>query len=339
MLVAVTKNANNHILPLAYAVVDEETVESWCWFLRQFREHVVRQNTRTLCVISDRHKGIIHAMNNLPEWKEPYAYHRFCLRHIRSNLMSKFKSVSLKRLCWYIGSTTQGRKYRWGVREMKGINLDAWNYLDATGATKWALAHDVGRRRWDVQQFAKHARIAWNCNTPLPPRMWRMFTERDITSQEHKVTTFDYGMQIYRVVTKLQTNKDGGNDYTVQYKNRKCTCGKWQTLRFPCSHAIVVCHLRGEDPHDIVSRVHTTATYRELYDGHFNPINHQGYWTDPGWRMIGDSSKFITSVGRRRQRRIQNEMDAHHPDEDIIRRCGLCNGTGHNRSSCLNSYQ
>ncbi|XP_035844103.1 uncharacterized protein LOC118490523 [Helianthus annuus] len=30
LLVAVTKNANNYIMPLAYALVDEETVHSWC---------------------------------------------------------------------------------------------------------------------------------------------------------------------------------------------------------------------------------------------------------------------------------------------------------------------
>lgn len=32
MLVVVTKDANNNILPVAYAIVDEETVHSWCWF-------------------------------------------------------------------------------------------------------------------------------------------------------------------------------------------------------------------------------------------------------------------------------------------------------------------
>ena len=35
MLVAVTKDANNSILPVAYAIVDEESSHSWDWFFYQ----------------------------------------------------------------------------------------------------------------------------------------------------------------------------------------------------------------------------------------------------------------------------------------------------------------
>ncbi|XP_076900459.1 uncharacterized protein LOC143554625 [Bidens hawaiensis] len=85
LLIAVTKNANNHILPMAYAIVDEETNESWMWFFQQLREHIVNDNIGSLCVISDR-QGIIKATETLDYWKEPNAYRRFCLRHIRRNL-------------------------------------------------------------------------------------------------------------------------------------------------------------------------------------------------------------------------------------------------------------
>ncbi|XP_076886826.1 uncharacterized protein LOC143536797 [Bidens hawaiensis] len=92
LLIAVTKNANNYILPLAYAIVDEERNESWTCFFRQLREHIVNENMGGLCVISDRHKGIIKAMETLDDWKEPNAYHRYCLRHIRSNFAQNSKA-------------------------------------------------------------------------------------------------------------------------------------------------------------------------------------------------------------------------------------------------------
>nr|KAJ0189715.1 hypothetical protein LSAT_V11C800424140 [Lactuca sativa] len=104
MLIVVTKDANNNILPVSYAIIDEETTHSWSWFLYPFR-HFFSQD-RQLCVISDRHRGMVHAMENLEEWKEPLGYHRFCLQHIRSNLMKKYKNVRLKSFCWDIGSTT-----------------------------------------------------------------------------------------------------------------------------------------------------------------------------------------------------------------------------------------
>ncbi|XP_076928000.1 uncharacterized protein LOC143591788 [Bidens hawaiensis] len=279
MLIAVTKDANNYILPVAYAIVDEETVESWSWFLQQFRMHIANRSMRPLCVISDRHKGIINAMENLEEWKEPHAYHRFCLRHVRSKFMRKFKGVSLKRLCWSIGSTSQGRKYRWSIREMRSIDQKAWDYLHAIEGSKWIVYHDEGHRRWGnltknsfesfnnalrgarmlsikacieytfnkaIQQFQKHTEIARSCITALPPRVWDTYTERELHAQGHTVVEFNYDKGEYKVTSRLHANEHSGNDYTVEYRRKKCTCRKWQMQRFPCSQAIAVCHYTGE---------------------------------------------------------------------------------------------
>lgn len=60
MLVVVSKDTNNHILSVAFAIVDEEMVHSWCWLFEQFRLYVARD--KQLCVISDRHRGIILAV-------------------------------------------------------------------------------------------------------------------------------------------------------------------------------------------------------------------------------------------------------------------------------------
>ncbi|KAI3823140.1 hypothetical protein L1987_04572 [Smallanthus sonchifolius] len=346
LLIAVTKDANKYILSVAYAIVDEETNDSW-----------------------DRHKDIIHAMNNLDMWKEPLAYHRFCLRHVRSNFMKKFKNVSLKRLCWSIGSTTQRRKYRSCIQQMKKINPEAWEYLKQIGFNKWTLMHDEKDSRWGnlttniseslnnalrgarvlpikacidytfnkvVQQFRNHTDIAKHCKTSLPPRVWHTFDERDNRGQDHTVTEFNEEEGWYRVTSMMQTNQDGDNDYIVQYKNKKCSCGKWQAERFPCSHAISICRHRGERPHDIVHRVYKNATYLQQYQSDFRPLPHPALWIDPGWRIIADESKIVTSRGRRRARRIHNKMDVHYREESVARRCGICNETGHNRKRCPN---
>ncbi|XP_052624783.1 uncharacterized protein LOC128132303 [Lactuca sativa] len=205
MLVAVTKDANNSILPVAYDIIDEKISDSWGWFFYQLRHFVVPN--KQLCVVSDRHKGIIHAMENLPEWKEPLAYHRFGLRHIRNNFIQWYKNVCLKKLCWSIGSTTQIRKFVMYMNEIKNINLEAWQYLKEIKRIQWCFLYDHNRR-WGflttniseslnnalrgarqlpikacidltfnrtVQLFRKYSDIAMNCNTPLPSCMWRLF--------------------------------------------------------------------------------------------------------------------------------------------------------------------
>ncbi|XP_023743043.2 uncharacterized protein LOC111891205 [Lactuca sativa] len=367
LLVAASKDANNNILPISYAIVDEETVHSWCWFLGHFRNFVAPN--RQLCVLSDRHKGIIHAMENLEEWKEPLAYHRFCLRHVRSNLMKRYKNVNLKKICWSMGSTTQKRKFAKYIREIKAINMEAWQYLKEIKRSQWCLLYDENHR-WGflttnisesmnnalrgarqlpiracinltfnrtMQLFRKHSGIAMNCITPLPKCMWRLFLKRDTRAQSHVLSEFHYNEGVYRVVTRSQINGTGGNTQTVNYFQHMCTCGKWQMERFPCSHALAVCRNRGDNPLSIVNNVYTTMTYRQQYNFGFVPLPHVDYWLDSNWTIEADYSKLSVHRGRRRANRIHNEMDICHPDEP--RRCTLCHQPGHNRRNCSNSQQ
>ena len=58
LLVAVCKTSNNNILPLAFALVDEETTLSWCFFLNNLKKSIIKD--RYTCVISDRHLGNLY---------------------------------------------------------------------------------------------------------------------------------------------------------------------------------------------------------------------------------------------------------------------------------------
>jgi len=65
LLIAVAKSSNNNILPIAFAVVDEETTHSWKWFLKYLIVRVL--DDRQTCIISDRHSGILSAMETIEE--------------------------------------------------------------------------------------------------------------------------------------------------------------------------------------------------------------------------------------------------------------------------------
>ena len=64
-LIAIAIDANNKVLPLAFAVVDKESGSSWEWFLECFRISLgdVIAN-KDICVLSYRHKGIQNAIAN-----------------------------------------------------------------------------------------------------------------------------------------------------------------------------------------------------------------------------------------------------------------------------------
>ncbi|KAH7865210.1 hypothetical protein Vadar_003723 [Vaccinium darrowii] len=53
MLIALSQDAENQIFPIAFAIVERETKESWGWFLDCLRCYVTKH--ARLCLISNRH--------------------------------------------------------------------------------------------------------------------------------------------------------------------------------------------------------------------------------------------------------------------------------------------
>ena len=54
LLIAIPYDANNKLVSLAFALVEKENSDSWGWFLRLVRIHVVGPD-KEVGVISDRH--------------------------------------------------------------------------------------------------------------------------------------------------------------------------------------------------------------------------------------------------------------------------------------------
>jgi len=103
ILTAIGVDGNNHLLPIVFAFVENENTTSWYWFLQRVKMHVVC-NRPNVCLISDRHGGILAAIRQLKEegvW--PDVHNRWCMRHMGANFHEHFKSKELvkvfKNLC------------------------------------------------------------------------------------------------------------------------------------------------------------------------------------------------------------------------------------------------
>ncbi|KAL0375675.1 UNVERIFIED_CONTAM: hypothetical protein Scaly_0685100 [Sesamum calycinum] len=99
-----------------------------------------------MCLISDRHGGLIKAVREGPDFVSPHGVHRYCLRHVCSNFNSTIKNVVLKDLCWQAGSEYQLRKFNRIMDEIKKQDVKAFAYLDAINKEKWTASHDGGWR-------------------------------------------------------------------------------------------------------------------------------------------------------------------------------------------------
>ncbi|XP_074290916.1 uncharacterized protein LOC141617644 [Silene latifolia] len=95
LLISIGVDANDKIFPLAFVIVDCESIDTWRWFLGSIRHYVTKRDG--LCIFSDRHVGIIRAMNEFGGgWKEPHVFHRYYIHYHASNINTKFKSNELK---------------------------------------------------------------------------------------------------------------------------------------------------------------------------------------------------------------------------------------------------
>ncbi|KAH9611096.1 hypothetical protein KSS87_010230 [Heliosperma pusillum] len=124
LLIAIGVDANDQIYPLAFAIVDCESIDTWGWFMDCIRKHVTQREG--ICVISDRHVGIMTAMSKVGGgWTEPQAFHRFCTRHQASNINTKFKSNELKLAFLSTACAAQRKRFNKGMQKIGSINPSA----------------------------------------------------------------------------------------------------------------------------------------------------------------------------------------------------------------------
>ena len=83
-MIAMGCDGNNQLFPLTFTLIEGENIDSWEWFLAWIRTRITQR--RGLCVILDRHPGIMAAMSDVHlGWSKSYTYHRVCMCHLSNN--------------------------------------------------------------------------------------------------------------------------------------------------------------------------------------------------------------------------------------------------------------
>lgn len=72
------------LFPIAFAIVSEETIDNWRWFLEHFREAI--NDPQDLVFVSDCNHGILEGVKNV----FPSSPHRYYYKHLTRSLRDKF---------------------------------------------------------------------------------------------------------------------------------------------------------------------------------------------------------------------------------------------------------
>ncbi|XP_020969684.1 uncharacterized protein LOC110268126 [Arachis ipaensis] len=362
LLVAVSQDGNNNIVPIAFAIVEGETSDAWHFFLSNLRQHVVTRDGVGL--ISDRHESINSAVERSNgAWSPPRAFHMFCIRHIKSNFLRKFKAPYLQKLVVNIGYSRTVREYDVRYQRLRDRGEAYTNWLDRIPREQYALAFDGGYR-WGhmttnlvecINSVLKGAR-----NLPITAlvkatfyRLNELFTRKRaeaearinaghvfseiVTSKLHanqlasgniQVSCFDRQNEVFEV-----REMPSGLEFAVDLRSLRCDCGEFQVDRIPCRHVFACCANQRLDWRLYVHDVYKMDQVRRVYRARFRPLGNPTTWPAyNGPRFIPNPYMRRVSKGRPRMTRFLNEMDTRMLRRP--RRCTLCGAEGHSRSRC-----
>ncbi|KAG9442209.1 hypothetical protein H6P81_018063 [Aristolochia fimbriata] len=126
-------------LLIDFALVERENIDTWTWFIACLARQVVRGRS-PMCIISDRHSGIIRAVRDV--FPRPHR-HRFCIRHIIANLKKRYSVKDLNKMVWRCASAETMTHYDHAIQSLEEACPGAKAELtEDMSPEQWALAYD-----------------------------------------------------------------------------------------------------------------------------------------------------------------------------------------------------
>ncbi|KAG9458178.1 hypothetical protein H6P81_002686 [Aristolochia fimbriata] len=139
LLIATSFDGDNRLFPLAFALVEKENIDTWTWFISCLARQVVRGRS-PMCIISDRHSGIIRAVRDV--FPCPHR-HRFCIRHIIANLKKRYSVKDLNKMVWRCARAEIVAQYDHEMQILEEVCPGAKAELtEDMSPEQWALAYD-----------------------------------------------------------------------------------------------------------------------------------------------------------------------------------------------------
>ncbi|XP_071699784.1 uncharacterized protein [Rutidosis leptorrhynchoides] len=355
ILTAVGVDSNNAIYPVAYAIVDLECGASWTWFLKCLGEDLDLCSNSNFTFISDRQKGLVHAVENL----FPCAEHRHCLRHIHGNMKGSFRGVAYKNHLWSDIPPHQWARSHFTWRAVSDVLLsnmcevfNRW-LIDARDkpivtALEYIREYCMKRIVNVIKKKSKcdvfpypHATIS---DGPLSIGAAKIFEK--IKSEANKCIVLWGGNQKYQV-SGPAINGQPAEQFVVDMETRTCACRKWELTGIPCKHAVEVNWNMVEngfevgDPETWVHSVYQLTTWNNTYQFTIEPLNGRHLWPKSGDLYTLMAPKKISTPGRpkKKRRMSANEVDeigegGKLPTQGKMKKCGSCGEYGHNKRGC-----
>ncbi|XP_074296731.1 uncharacterized protein LOC141627294 [Silene latifolia] len=358
-LVAVGKDGNNNIYPIAWAVVEVENGATWSWFLKLLVEDLGKEEGEGLTFMSDRQKGLVDALKLVT----PKAEVRYCVRHIWANFKLQFTGQLYKDTFWSAARCTTKAEF---TRHMEGMKLllgAAHAYLAAIPPQTWSrhaftpncksnlLLNNICETFNAVLKDARDKPILTHMEW-MRRYVMKRHSEKREGCKSWEGTHMPYVekyMKWAEEEARLGTVLEGLNyEYEVDYRreqhavklrDKTCTCYHWQLTGLPCPHAIACIVKNRGNPRMYVDEAYSKVTYLRAYGQSISPMPGVKQWDRVGLdEPVPPPYRKLPGRPNKKKRR----KEAGEGTSQVVKRprrqraCGNCGVLGHNTKTCKN---
>ncbi|XP_058725523.1 uncharacterized protein LOC131596801 [Vicia villosa] len=362
ILAAVGRDPNDQMLPIALAVVEAETKDSWAWFFDLLVNDLGGPEIcKNITFISDQQKGLLPAIDELL----PGVDQRFCVRHLYSNFRKRYPGKQLKELMWKAAKATYPQAWEREMKEMRKINEEAFKHLLKIPPRHWSKSHFKYRTKSDVlvnnmsetfnsviigprqkpivtmleeirgylmDRWARNRAKIEDYNESVLPRIKKIIARRQEFSR-YFIARLS-GDLIYEV----RHTSFSGDKFTVDLKKSECSCRSWMLTGIPCYHVIACIQSRHEDPFEYIPSYYRKQNYQSCYEPLIYPTNGENLWElTPYPDVLPPPTR--RAPGRPKRRRNKDADEKRKDITNVSRKglpnkCSICGISGHNKSSC-----
>ncbi|GJW23965.1 pentatricopeptide repeat-containing protein [Tanacetum coccineum] len=354
------RDANNHIFPVAWAIVNVENKDNWSWFLDLLGDDLEMPTGQGLTLMSDQHKGLIEAVKEVM----PYAEHRQCARHIYEGFRKLYSGVEFRLLFWAAAKATYPGLFNKIMEKIKRANPNAYDYLLKKEPKTWSRAYfHLGTNCEAVENGFSECFNSVILSVRSKPLITMLEAIRVIVLERMHIMrnlcdkwTADICPNIQK---RLEITKDqhrfwhviptGGNLFEVRNGSeafgvdedrRNCSCRLWQLSGLPCCHAIAVIFKLNRMVEDYVPDCYRKQAFYDTYHQYLTPVGGMTFWPDCSDMSRVLPPKLRTMPRRPKKKRIRADHENKNPNKvskaGVTMTCTNCHQKGHNKKGCKN---
>lgn len=347
ILSATVLDGSMQIFLLAFATVPVENIEHWQWFIQNCIQAVPMLKWATIAVLSDREKGIGHAVDLLL----PEASHAFCVKHIEKNIKSKFKGVDIQPL-WNAAKTMNQSEFVEAMETIRSMHGGVFQYLSSIPASTWAASAFPLPRFGHVTSNISESMNNWieEARERTPYEMFKFMVKKigiviferktkynkmtsdlipTILNKLKKAIEIGRRMPVTSFSDSLFEVEDGESKIgrVVNLESLECSCGYFQEHKLPCSHVAAVIAEKGLSVENYCAPGYFTATLKAAYQATIIPVDISKLKPS---QLLPPS--FIPQKGRPKKLRFKSRAELESNSRII---CSLCGKRGHNKRTCF----